>query len=522
MRSVRSLVAVLLASLLLVVVSGTVFAAGRPEAPAVKDEIVVAIGAQPEALDPIAMSSAPAATVSEHMTESLVYLAPNGDLVPALATAWEAAADGRSWTLTLRQGVTFHDGAPFNAEAVKINLDRFLSPESRAPFAFLLSEVESIQVVGEYQVRLTLKRPFAPIISHLSHSFIGMLSPRQIAATPAGTAVDRPVGTGPYRFVEWVRGERIVMERNDTYWGQVPAIRRAVFRFIPEDAARVVALETGEADAIMRVPPADAPRLAAAANIEVEYPSSVRVIYVGFNTSRAPFNDVRVRQAVNYAVNKDAIVNSVLRGAAAASNAPVVPAVFGHDAAGPYPYDPARARQLLAEAGFPNGFEVNLYHPTGRYMLDATVAEAVQGMLREVGIRANLQTMEWSSYLSTMRRKPAEAVQDMHMFGWGTVTLDADYGLFALLHSSQWADGGWNTSYYKNDAVDALLNEARTISDRNRRAQMYGEAIRTIWNDAPWLFLHNEGQINAYRSNVQGLIHHPLENLSVWNARFAQ
>lgn len=502
----------------------TVFVACTPQESARErsDRIIVAIGAEPEALDPIAMASAPSATVSEHFTEPLVYMSPTGELLPRLVTEWEAAADNLSWTLKLRQGVTFHDGAPFNAEAVKLNLDRFLDPASAAPYAFLLSEIASVDVVDEFTVRLALNRPFAPIISHLSHSFIGMLSPTQLAATAPGEIVTEPIGTGPYRFVEWQRGERIVMEANPDYYGTVPAIPNAVFRFITEDAARVVALETGEVDAIMNVPPTEAQRLADSETITVEYPSSVRVLYVGFNTSSGPFADVRVRRALNHAVNKEAIVGAVLQGVGQVSTAPVVPAVFGHASNEPYAYDPERARELLAEAGYADGFEVEFYHPTGRYPLDATIAEAIQGMLSEVGITANLQTLEWSSYLSTVRVAAEEALQDMHMFGWGTVTLDADYGLYALFHSSVIAPGGWNTTYYANPAVDELLSAARTNPNPDERTALYEEVIAILWEDAPWLYLHDVGQTNAFRSDVSGLIHHPLENIFVWDARFVQ
>jgi peptide/nickel transport system substrate-binding protein len=377
-------------------------------------------------------------------------------------------------------------------------------------------------VVDEYTVRLNLGRPFAPIISHLSHSFIGMLSPNQIANQPAGEPVTNPVGTGPYRFVRWDRGSQIVMSVNTDFYGDVPSIPRAIFRFIPEDAARVVALETGEVDAVMNIPPNQAERLGMNPSIRLEYPSSVRVLYAGFNTSEGPLADPRVRRALNLAVNKNAIVDSILQGTGQVSTAPIVPAVFGHTAAGPYEYNPTRARQLLAQAGYPNGFDVTFYHPTGRYPLDATVAEAVQAMLAEVGVDATLQTLEWSSYLSALRVAPDDAQQDMYMLGWGTVTLDADYGLYALLHSSQSSPAGWNVSYYGNDRVDALLSQARSNPDRAERAELYEEAIELIWDDAPWLFLHDVGTIDAYRADVTGLIHHPLENLLVWDAEFVR
>lgn len=395
-----------------------------------------------------------------------------------------------------------------------------MDPESAAPFAFLLSEIESVEVTGEYEVQLNLGRPFAPIMSHLSHSFIGMISPAQIAETPAGEPVELPVGTGPYSIVEWNRGESILLQRNEDYWGDTPAINEVLWRFITEDSARVVALESGEAHVIMRVPPVDAPRIEENGDFEVARPTSVRTIYLGFNTEVEPFDDARVRRALNMAVDKQAIVDSILQGNATVATAPVVPSVFGYTEAGPYDYDPEMARELLAEAGYEDGFSINLYHPTGRYLLDSTVAEAVQAQLAEVGVQAELVTLEWSSYLQTLRQAPSDAEHDIYMLGWGTVTLDADYGLYPLMHSSQRAPDGWNVSYYANSTVDELLSEARSNPNASERDDLYDEAIESIWTDAPWLYLYNEGQINAYAAGIEGLIHHPLENVFVWDAEF--
>jgi ABC-type transport system substrate-binding protein len=487
-------------------------------AEAAKQELVIAIGAQPESLDPIAMASAPAATVGDHIHQTLIFMAPDGTLKPSLAESWEAAKDGLSWTLKLRKGVKFHDGTPFNAQAVKVNLDRFRDPDNKAPYRFLIVEITGVEVVDDYTVRLTLKRPFAPITAHLSHSFIGMLSPKSLEGLEKGKATDKIVGTGPFKIVNWTRGEQIVLEANPDYWGGAPKIKKLTFKFIPEDAARVVMLETGEAHAIMRVPPADAKRLDANPKINVVKASSVRVIYIGFNTQVEPFNNPKVRQAMNYAVNKKAIIDTILAGVGEASTAPVVPAVFGYTKVGPYEYDPKKARQLLAEAGYPKGFKAVFHHPTGRYLMDSTIAEAVQAMVREIGVELELQTMEWATYLGFVRKPPAEAKHQMYMLGWGCVTLDADYGLYALLHSSQWPMAGWGVSFYKNEKVDDLLQTARITPDRKDRTRMYTEAIKLIWNDAPWLYLHNEGQVNAVRSNVKGLIHHPLENIHAWDA----
>lgn len=485
-------------------------------------DLVIAIGAEPENLDPLKMMSAPAATVAEHMVETLVYLAVDGSLEPALAESWEPAEDGLAWDLKLREGVNFHDGTPFNADAVKYNLDRFMGKgefdgEEAAVYAFLLSEVDEVEVVDEYTVRLHLTQEFAPIASHLSHSFIGMHSPASLDAIAAGEYVEAPVGTGAFKYVAWNRGEEIVMEKNEDYWGGAPALDTVTFKFVPEASSRVIMLETGEAHAIMAVPPTDIERLQGVEDVEVVFENSVRVIYFGFNLEDEKFQDVRVRQALNYAIDKDALISTIFQGVGEPSSAPIVPAVFGYSQVGPYDYDPDLARELLAEAGYADGMAIEMFHPTGRYPQDSTLTEAVQAMLAEVGVTANLTTYDWGTYLDTVIVPPEQAEHDVYMLGWGTVTLDADYGLYALFHSSQWPPAN-NVSYYDNAEVDALLEEARVTPDRTVREQLYKEAIELIWEDAPWIFLHNEGQVNAVRSNVKGLIHHPLENILAWDA----
>lgn len=522
MRSTAQRIMIATAIVFLSLGAGAAFATGSPDDSAiVRDTLTIGMGAEPESLDPVGMTSAPAATVGEHVAERLIYMEVDGSLTPMLATSWEANADSTVWTFQIRQGVEFHDGEPLNAEAVAMNLQRFVDPDVGAAYSFLLGTVEDIQAVGEYTLQLSLSRPFAPILSHLSHSFVGILSPAQISGLAPSERIELPIGTGPYEIVDWSRGESITLEVNDNYWGPTPDIANVGFRFIPESSALIVALESGEVDAMMRVPPQEVSRLEADSDIEIVRQSSVRQIYIGFNNEREPFTDVRVRQALNYAVDKEAIVNSLFEGFTVA-DAPVVPAVFGHSSVGPYEYDPDRARELLAEAGFPNGFAMTIHHPTGRYPLDATVAEVLQDQLSEVGIDVTLETREWSSYLSFTAQPPDQAEYDAFLLGWGTVTLDSDYGLYALLHSNQWNPNGNNRGFYRSDEVDALLDEARVTTNQAAREDLYAEAMEIIWDDAPWIFLYNQGQVNANRTYVEGLIHHPLENLSAWEASFAE
>ncbi len=508
--------------LTLVVVGLGILGALEAQEPKRGGRVVLGMGVEPENLDTIRMASAPAAMVSEHITQTLFTVDLQGNIVPELVESYEVSEDGRVWTLRLRRGITFHDGTPFNAEAVKFNLDRFLDPESKAPFRFLIARITDVEVLDEYTVRLTTDQPFAPMLAHLSHSFIGMLSPTAVQELGSGIETN-PVGTGHFKMKTWTRGESILLERNPDYWeAGLPYLDEVMFRFIPEDAARVVALEAGEVHAIMRVPPADIPRLEADPDIEVLKVPSVRTIYIGFNNQKAPFTDVRVRRALNYCVDKEALVEFVLEGVGRVSDAPFSPGIFGYSPMTPYEYDPERAKELLAEAGYPDGFKVNLYHPTGRYLMDAAIAEAVQAQLKECGVEAELITLEWATYLATLRKPPEEAVHDMYLLGWGCVTNDADYCLYPLFHSGEWPPVGWHLSYYKNEEVDRLLDEARVTPDPERRAALYKRVIEIIWNDAPWLFLYSEVQVNAVRKGVQGLIHHPREYILATEAWLEQ
>jgi len=476
-------------------------------APKPGGEMVIGFGTDPESLDPNKTTSSPAAMVLTHIAETLLHKTEDLEVAPLLAESWAFSEDSRTLYLYLRKGVVFHDGTPFNAEAVKVNLERF----RRATFAFLLfPRVQTIDVVDEYTVRLNLDMPFAPLIAHLTHNFIAMLSPKQIEAS-AGKDIMEPVGTGPFVFDRWVRGDHVRLVKNANYWGDKPYLDSVVFKVVPSDATRLVLLETGQVHAIMRVPTLDAPRVAATRGLELVRVPSVRTIYFGFNYQRAPFTDVRVRQAFNYAVDKEAIVREILGGAGGVSDAPIMPLIFGHSPQEPYRYDPEKAKQLLADAGFPRGLKVTIHHPTGRYMMDVAITEAVQAYLAEVGIVAELVTMEWAAYLAFTRKPLAESTVEMFMLGWGCVTLDADYGLFPLFHTSQWVPAGSNRSFYSNPMVDTLLELGRVAPDPVSRKAIYARVLKVLWEDAGWLFLHYEGQINAQRTVAKGLVHEARE-----------
>lgn len=491
-----------------------------------QSELVIVSGTDAVTLDAHHITDSPSATVAEHVVETLLNWLPDGSIVPHLAESYSSSADGRVWTLNLRQGISFHDGTPFNAAAVKYNIERIIDPDNAVTFAFLVDSIAAVEVVDEYTVNFVTEEPFAPMINHLTHSATGMQSPAAIEALGDDEYSLNPVGTGPFVFKSWTPGDQIVLERNDDYWGDKANVERVVFRVVPEDGPRMLMVQTGEAHVGVRVPPEMVELLNQDANIEVVRTPSVRTIYVALNNfqrenaDRNPFADVRVRQAINYAVDNEAINEFILSGVGRAVDAPIAPGVFGYAPIFTYDYDPERAAQLLKEAGYDGGFKTQLYAPNGRYLKDMEIAEAIQAMLADVGIDAEIVTADWATYLDMTEVRAEESTVPMAMVGWGTVTGDADYGLYPLFHTNQWVPTGSSRSFYSNLRVDDLLDLARTTPDPDTRQVTYHEAMAMIMEDAPWLFLHAEVQLTAVRKEVQGVVVHPSERVMAHEAQF--
>ncbi|MDR7532519.1 MAG: glutathione ABC transporter substrate-binding protein [Armatimonadota bacterium] len=503
-------------AVLLIVVGAGSWSAGA--APAVSPQrggiLIVGQGTDATTLDGHLYTDAPTATIMEHMVETLFELTPEGKVQPRLATAFQVSPDGRTFTIRLRPGVRFHDGTALDAEAVKFNLDRILDPATRAPWRFLISRVQRVEAVDPTTVRLTTDAPFAPLLAHLTHSGTGIQSPAAIRRLGADYA-RQPVGTGPFRFREWVRGDRVVVVRNDDYWGERALLDEVQFRVIPDDGARLAALEAGSLHVAVRVPPREIERLRGSRDVRVSIDTSLRTIYVAFNVSRPPFNDRRTRLALNYAVNKDAIVRSALAGTARVSDAPIAPNVQGYSKIMSYPWDLERAETLLREAGYSRERPLRavFHHPTGRYIRDAEIAASIQGLARRAGIELELRTLEFGAYIALTARPREQNDIQMYMLGWGTVTGDADYGLYALFHTSQFPPVGFNRGFYSNPRVDALLDRGRTTVDQGERNKIYAEAMKLIMEDAAWIFLHSESQVTGLRAAVQDLVIHPAERV---------
>jgi peptide/nickel transport system substrate-binding protein len=495
--------------------------AGLPAAAQSPAALVVGLVAEPVNLDPAQVTDLNSNRVGRRVVETLVTFPDEStQVVPGLAESWAISRDGLRYTFKLRRGITFHDGTPLNAEAVKFSIERQIMPEhpfnklGKYPFAnYFFGNVKAVEVVDEHTVQFVLKEPRASFLAVLTAGAASIVSPAAVRKAGENYPL-APVGTGPFKFVQWDRGQRVVLEKNAAYWKHPVRVDRVIYRPIVEDQARLTELLTGSLHLIVGVPPDFVGQLENNPQVGLLKQVGAHVWYLGINGQKKPFDDKRVRQALNYAVNKEAIVRDVLKGTGAPSVGPVLPGTWGAEPTlKPYPYDPARARKLLAEAGYPNGFSTSLWVPESGSGMQSPVAMStvIQSNLKAVGVNVALQTMEWGAYLAKLRSKE----QELFALSWMAGNEDPDMVMYPLLHSSQWTPGGPNRALYKNEKFDDLLRQARVATDQARRAELYREAQRILHDDPPWIFIDHEVQTAAFARRVQGFKLHPSFDLRV-------
>lgn len=509
----------ILVMLLLFTFALTSCSKSQPEGQTEEKVLVVGLQAEPATLDAHQLTDYNTSRTAMELYDQLVRFKDESTaLEPNLAEKWDVSGDGLEYVFYLRDDVTFHDGTPFNAEAVKFSLDRQIDPEhpyhDTGQFAyadFTFGMVDRVEVVEEYVVKIILKYAYAPFLSNMAMHAAGIVSPTAVAKYGADFT-NNPVGTGPFKFVSWTPGVEVVLVKNDDYFKGAPKLDKIIFRPIVEDQTRLAELEGGKLDLIVNVPPDDLERLRSDGNLNIVEQAGMHIWWTAFNVQREPFNDVRVRQAMNYAVNKEAIVNDILLGTGELANSPVPPVVWGHNPkAKNYEYNPDKAKQLLAEAGYPEGFEVTYWVPeSGSGMQQPrTMAAAIQADLAAVGIKATIQTLEWGAYLDKVFVPLEENEMDMHQMSWIGDNGDPDNFLFILLGSDQWPAAGFNSAYYKNEEVDDLLREARVTFDQAARTDMYERAQELIMEDAPWILIDHEKQIVVTKATVKNFKLHP-------------
>src|SRR5216117_2137155 len=448
-------------------------------------KIVIAQGTDPSTLDMTNHQETPAANVGAQIFETLVERNETLQPVPGLFRSLPRAISPTLWEIRLRKGIKFHNGEDFKAESVKFSIERLINPANKLRGAPRPNVLDRVEIQDSYTVRVHTTQPVPTFVKSLTLGGYSMYPPKAYADKDTAYISKNPIGTGPYKFVRWSKDEEIVLEANATYFRGAPRIKTVVFRPIPDDAVRVAALQNGEVDIAVNIPPHLATIIANHPKTFLSTAPSIRTIQLMFYTHQydtqnklvgpyaGPTADKRVRQAIAYALDVDEIIKGVLDGKAMRV-ATMLPSMhFGFDPAlKPIKQDLAKARKLLAEAGYPNGLEITLNGPQGRYVRDKEVAEAAAGQLTKAGIKTTLKTYEFVNYLNNLTYKHKGG--PVWLIGWGTPTIDAETVYNPLFHN------GSNLGTYFNPDLDGLMDAAQKEMDEKKRLALYHQ-INKLW-----------------------------------------
>lgn len=451
-------------------------------------------------LDPSQVLDGESAKVCDMIYDTLVqYREDTTDIEPSLAVAWDNSSDGLTWTFYLRQDVEFHDGSPLNANTVVFSLTR---PNLQTS-SFYDEFINQIIAIDELTVQIQLKTPFAPYLSLMASTENAIVS--QAAVDYYGDNFGtNPVGTGPFKFVQWDRDDQIVLTANRKHWMGKPAIDRLIFRSIPDNSERLSELQHGNLHVMEFPNPDEFLSIMGNPNLHLIMQPSLNTGYLAMNMEKPPFDNLMVRLAINHAINKAEIIERLYQGTGIPAKSPIPPALWSYDdSIEDYPYDPEYAKQLLTEAGFPNGFETTLwalpiprpYIPNGR-----ALAEEIQSDLRNIGIEASIVTYDWPTYIE----KTENGEHDMAMLGW-SAGADPDNFLYYLLSKSTAQVPALNIAFYKSDEMQDVLDRARVSTDHNERIELYRQAQAIFHRDVPWVPLAHAQRLLVADSRVRNL-----------------
>jgi peptide/nickel transport system substrate-binding protein len=435
----------------------------------------------------------------------LTSLAPDMTVRPGLATDWAISSDRLKWTFRLRRGVQFQDGQPVDAEAVKFTFDRIL--DEKKPLRsrrFLEPFMKAASVMDEATVEFTLNEPFAPLPQVMAVTAMSIVSPKAVREFGDDFG-RRPVGSGPFVLKEWVSGQRVVVVRNERYWGTPAKPQQVIFLPVPEGGTRVAMLETGQADIAVHLPPSEMKRLRAHPQIQPLEADALEAGMVKMNLLDERFKDVRVRQAMNYAVNIPEIIDTVLDGAGTFTGGPLPKSIPGAIERSKYYYDPALAKKLLDAAGYPNGFKIGLAATTANAAGAQETLEALQAHWRAVGIDVTLNIMGRDARSRLTNLPPERAGEKQLMLLGGSAQYPDPSYLNAHMHSLQWSPNGLNTGFYKNARVDELFSLGAGETDPTKRTAIYRELQEIIIEDAPVVFLYTPRFTYGVRRNLKDI-----------------
>jgi peptide/nickel transport system substrate-binding protein len=478
---------------------------------AAKDEIVVCQGAEVNSLDPARHNSVTDFNYAIQVFDSLYYPDAKGIPQPRLALSHKVINE-TTWEIKLRKGVKFHDGSTFTSKDAKFSIDRMTDPNVKALFASFYSTIKEVNVVDDNTIRIITKAPDPILLNRLTLS-MWMLPADLFQKQGAETFFQKPVGTGAFKFVSWSRNDRMVFDANPTYWAGAPKVKKLVIRPVPEVAARIAELQTGNADIISGVPPFLLAKLKETPDITLHSVLSGRAIFVYINTTataQEALKNKKVRQAMEYAIDRKSIIDNILLGSGTPNAVGLTNYHFGFDpGVKPYPYDPAKAKKLLAEAGYANGFKVEFLTPSGRYLMDKEIAEAVAKMLNAVGIQTELKVLEWGSLVQTYSGKK---LKDIGFIGWGNTIYDADGTLTPYYGSLESP-----FSYFSNASIADKINKGRITMDKKKRIAIYKQIQAELFDEAPLIYLYQPIDNWATSKDLKGFVPRGDEQIPLWN-----
>lgn len=474
-------------------------------------------GADSIQLDPSKVTDGESIYVTNQIYDGLVrYKQENTEIRPALATEWDVSDDGKTWTFQLREGVTFHDGTDFNAEDVVFNFERWATSAEYIYYGYMFGAseddlggiIEKVEATGDYEVTITLSEPNAPFLQTLAMPPFGIASPDAIEKS-GEDFFKNPVGTGPFVFEEWVPDDKISLTKNEDYYGEVANVNKVIFRTIPDNGARFLELQAGSIDMMTGLNPQDIQTAEDGDNLQVIRRPSMNVSYMAMNMGKeGPMSSKKVRQAINMAIDKEKLI-TLYEGIGKAAKNPLPPSLWGYnDEINDYGYDVEKAKSLLAEAGFADGFDVTLYtfaNPRPYMPQPKVTAQAIQEMLKEVNVNVEIIENDWDTHLTATEN----GEHDMAFLGWTGDNGDPDNFLYVLLDKDNAKMGSaGNISFYKSDELHDLLKEAQTETDQEKRTELYLKAQEIIHEDAPWFpIAHTTPPIAAKKSIMDYVPH---------------
>jgi glutathione transport system substrate-binding protein len=495
----KPLFRMLTAALLTIAVAAPVHAA---------KDVVFAVASTFTTTDPYDANDTLSQAMAKSFYEGLFGFDKDMKLVPVLAESYDVSKDGLVYTIKLRKGVKFHDGTDFKADAVKANLDRVTNPENKLKrYGLYNNNIAKTEGVDDYTARITLRTPFSPFINQLAHPSTVMISPTALAKYGNKDIAFHPVGTGPFKFVEWKSTDYLKVAKNENYWRTgYPKVDSITWKPVVDNNSRAALMQTGEAHFTFPVPYELADVLKAKPDLDVVAAPSIVLRYLSMNTQQKPFDNPKVRQAIAYSINKEALAKVAFNGYAAPAEGVAPPGVEYAVKIGEWPYDIAKAKALMKEAGYADGFETELWsaynHSTAQ-----KVTQFLQQQLQQIGIKTKITLLEAGQRVEKVESWPDPKTAPVRLYyvGWSTSTGEADWALRPLLDGESWPPKLFNTAYYRNDRVDNDIKKAQLTTDSGEKAKLYKDAQETIWKDAPWAPLVVEKLLSARSKKLTGV-----------------